>query len=232
MVRVLAIADEVDERLWWDVGPVRGVDLVLACGDLPLEYLGHLMNCLDVPLVFVPGNHDPDLTGYRASRSGLMLRAGLPEEPPWPPGALNADGRLVDVLGLRIAGLGGCVRYGAGPNQYTDRQYTRRAWRLRAHARWAARDGRGVDVMLTHAPPRGLGDAEVAPHRGIRSLPNLVAHLRPRWLLHGHVHPYGADAPDLQLHGTTVRNVVGRHIFEIGGREGVTSGAANRISEG
>ena len=36
------------------------------------------MNALDVPLVFVPGNHDPDLSGYRMSRTGLTLRAGLP----------------------------------------------------------------------------------------------------------------------------------------------------------
>ena len=42
------------------------------------------MNALDVPLVFVPGNHDPDLSGYRTSRAGLTLRPGLPARPPWP----------------------------------------------------------------------------------------------------------------------------------------------------
>ena len=78
MVRVLAVSDVVDEGLWADIGPVRGADLILGCGDLPFEYLGYLMNALDVPLVFVPGNHDPDLSGYRVSRGGLTLRAGLP----------------------------------------------------------------------------------------------------------------------------------------------------------
>src|SRR5438105_1032856 len=71
-VRVLAVSDEVDEALCQDMAPARGVDVVLACGDLPFEYLEHLMNALDVPLVFVPGNHDPDLGGYRQGRGGLM----------------------------------------------------------------------------------------------------------------------------------------------------------------
>ena len=75
MVRVLAVSDVVEEGLWADIGPARGADLILGCGDLPFEYLGYLMNALDVPLVFVPGNHDPDLSGYRVSRGGLMLRA-------------------------------------------------------------------------------------------------------------------------------------------------------------
>lgn len=44
------------------------------------------------------GNHDPDLSGYRESRTGLTLRGGMPDIPPWPPGAINADGHGVDVL--------------------------------------------------------------------------------------------------------------------------------------
>jgi hypothetical protein len=34
-------------------------------------------------------------------------------------------------------------------------------------------------------------------------------------LLHGHVHPYGQETPDLTLDGTVVRNVVGRHVFDV-----------------
>ena len=100
VVRVLAVSDVVEEGLWADIGPARGADLILGCGDLPFEYLGYLMNALDVPLVFVPGNHDADLSGYRLSRAGLTLRAGLPARPPWPDGAVSADDRVVDVAGL------------------------------------------------------------------------------------------------------------------------------------
>lgn len=216
MVRVLAVSDEVDETLYVDPRTVRGVELILACGDLPFDYLSYLMDALDVPLVFVPGNHDPDINGYRTSRAGLPVQAGLPSVPPWPPGAVNADRRVVDVAGLRIAGLGGCLRYRYGPNQYTERQQARRS---RALARRAARrrrgDGRVVDVLLTHAPPRGVGDGDDLPHRGFRCLQPLTARLRTPLLLHGHVHPYGRETADLSLGGTVVRNVVGRHLFDL-----------------
>ena len=44
VVCVLAVSDEVDEGLYADLGPVRAAELVVACGDLPFEYLGYLMN--------------------------------------------------------------------------------------------------------------------------------------------------------------------------------------------
>lgn len=216
MVRVLAVSDEVDDLLRADPGAARGAELIVSCGDLPFEYLGQLMADLDAPLVFVPGNHDPDLTGYRMSRNGLILRAGLPVTPPWPAGAVNADGRIVDLGGLRLAGLGGSRRYRDGPNQYTDRQLARRARALLGRARWRRlRDGRGVDVLLTHAAPRGLGDGDDPAHMGFRALAGLVTRLRPQLLLHGHIHPYGAPTPDLRLGDTVVRNVVGRHLLDI-----------------
>jgi calcineurin-like phosphoesterase family protein len=215
-VLVLAVSDEIDEALWSDVSAVAGVGLILACGDLPFEYLGHLADALDVPLAFVAGNHDPDVAGYRQGRNGLMLKAGLPAEPPWPPGALNADGRVVDVAGLRVAGLGGSVRYSDGPNQYSQRQQRRRAARLLAAARWRRwRDGRAVDVVLAHAPPRRPGGDADAAHAGFDALTHVVDRLQPPLLLHGHVHPYGGTQRD-ELHGRTiVRNVVGRHVFAI-----------------
>jgi Calcineurin-like phosphoesterase len=216
VVRVLAVSDEVDDALVADPTAVGGAELILACGDLPFEYLGSLMNVLDVPLVFVPGNHDPDVSGYRSSRAGLTLRAGLPARAPWPDGAINVDGRVVDVAGLRIAGLGGCRRYSEGPNQYSDRQQARRARALRRRAWWRRRrDGRGVDVLLTHAPPRGVGDADDPPHRGFRALPGLVAALRPAALLHGHVHPRGSPVRPSRLGQTVVYNVTGWHLVDI-----------------
>jgi predicted phosphodiesterase len=216
VVCVLAVSDEVDERLLADLGPVRAAELVVACGDLPFEYLRYLMNGLDVPLVFVPGNHDPDLSGYRNSRAGLVLRDGLPARAPWPDGAVNADRRIVDIAGLRVAGLGGCRRYGSGPNQYSDRQLARRARSLRRKARWQRlHGGRPVDVLLTHAPPRGVGDGADPAHWGFTALHGVVAGLRPAMLLHGHVLPYDAASPQQQLGATAVRNVAGRHLLDI-----------------
>jgi hypothetical protein len=240
VVRVLAVSDIVDEALWADPAAVRGVELIVACGDLPFEYLGFLMNALDVPLVFVPGNHDPDVSGYRISRAGLPLRAGLPARPPWPDGASNADGRIVDIAGLRIAGLGGSRRYSDGPNQYTDRQQARRArglalwawvWRLRHGS--GGRRGRLVDVLLAHAPPAGVGDGPDPPHRGFPALNVLARRLRPGLLLHGHVDPGPGGPHNRHLDGTIVRNVTGRHLLDIEPGTGLASDrAASQPSTG
>lgn len=230
MVLVLAVSDEVDDALLADPRAVRNAQLIVACGDLPFEYLRQLMNALDVPLVFVPGNHDPDVSGYRTTRAGLTVRAGLPARPPWPEGAVSAERRVVDVAGLRIAGLGGCRRYGEGPNQYTEREQGRRARALAWRAWWRRRgDGRGVDILLTHAPPEGAGDAEDPPHRGFRALARLTARMRPPLLLHGHVDP-GAGPREHRLGGTVVRNVVGRHLLDIEPGTGLQSAASGRSS--
>jgi Icc-related predicted phosphoesterase len=42
-----------------------------------------------------------------------------------------------------------------------------------------------------------------------------VAALRPRLLLHGHIHPYGQPVPDRVLGDTRIVNVVGRRTMEL-----------------
>jgi hypothetical protein len=222
-VRVLAVSDEVDQGLLAGAASVRTADLILACGDLPLDYLSSLINALATPLTFVPGNHDPDLSGCRLSRSGMLLRAGLPDHPPWPAGAFSVDGQILDVAGLRVAGQGGCLRYRNGPNQYTERQQAGRARALRRRARpRALQDGRGIDVLITQAPPRGVGDGEDPAHRGFAWYHDLVAAIRPRALLRGHVEPQPGGPARRQVGRTAVRNVTGWRLREIG-PDGVTS---------
>ncbi|WP_020668032.1 metallophosphoesterase family protein [Amycolatopsis nigrescens] len=214
MLRALVVADEVDECLWAGAARECSVDLVLGAGDLPYSYLEFLAGAVDRPCVFVPGNHDPDLTGF-TRYGGLSMRDGFPATWPGPAGGINADGRVVDVAGLRIAGLGGSVRYNDGPNQWTQKQQARRARRLvRSAKRKRRRDGHGVDVLLTHAPPLGVGDREDPPHRGFHCLHRTVQELQPEWLLHGHIHPYGEHLPEHRMGRTRVRNVVGKQIME------------------
>ncbi|WP_410651988.1 metallophosphoesterase family protein [Amycolatopsis sp. cmx-4-54] len=213
-MKALVVADEVEERLWTSAVRTHPADLVIGAGDLPYDYLEFLASALDVPCVFVPGNHDPDLSGY-TRYGGLSMKDGFPAVWPGPAGGVNADGRIVDVGGLRFAGLGGSVRYNDGPNQWTQRQQARRARRLVRRARFRRwRDGRDVDVLLTHAPPRHCGDREDPPHRGFDCLHRTIELLRPKWLLHGHIHPHGEPVPDRVVGGTTVRNVVGHRIME------------------
>lgn len=188
---MLAIADEEASILAPLLLKELSPDLVLSAGDLPWHYLEYVASATHAPLVWVPGNHDP----------------ATEEERLFP-----ADGTVVEVGGLRIAGLGGCVRYRPGPNQYTQREYRSRARRL---LRAARRTG-PVDVLLTHAPPAGLGDGEDGPHQGIEALHEVIERLQPRWHLHGHIHPYGQPRPDRQVGSTTIRNVIPWDVLEIG----------------
>jgi hypothetical protein len=215
MVRTLAVSDEEVAGLRTAAARRYDVALVLGAGDLPFDYLADLANTLDRPGVMVPGTHDRDLSGF-SQRRGLWMRAGHPSDWPGPAGFENADVRVVDVAGLRIAGLGGCLRYRPGPNQWSEAEQARRGRRLVRIARRARRkDGRAVDVLLTHAPPRHCGDREDGPHRGFECLHPLVEALRPRLLVHGHIHPHGEPVPDRMLGSTRVVNVVGRKVVDV-----------------
>lgn len=191
MVRVLAVADEEVPAAQSRVRDLQ-VDLVLAAGDLPWDYLESIVSALGVPAAYVPGNHDPEIRRGEA-----------------PSGMVSADERVVSIAGLRIAGLGGCVRYNDGHHQYTQKEYDQRAKRLIKVA------GAPIDILLTHAPPRGLGDEPDPPHAGIAALHEVIETLRPTWHLHGHIHPYGMHKPDRQLGVTTIRNVIPWHVLEI-----------------
>src|SRR5262249_61570216 len=131
-------------------------------------------------------------------------------------GAVGGGGGGVGGGGLGGGGRGPPRRYSEGPNQYTERQQARRARALSRRAWWRrVRDGRGVDVLLTHAPPEGAGDAEDPPHKGFRAVNRLAARLQPPPLLHGHIHPSAAATKDHRVGRTVVRNVVGRHLLDI-----------------
>ena len=195
-MKILAIADEESPALWdhYSPGKLDGYDLILACGDLKAEYLTFLVTMSHARLLYVPGNHD-----------------GTYEEKP-PEGCDCIDDQLVVYNGIRILGLGGCLRYHDGPYQYTERQMRRRIARL-----WLALlRTKGVDIVITHAPPRGLGDRDDPAHRGFEALVRLIDRWKPAYLLHGHVHlRYDHTLPREQAYGgTRVINVSERFELE------------------
>ena len=207
MVRVLAVADEEVPAVESRLRDLR-VDLVLTAGDLPWDYLESIVSLLDAPAAYVPGNHDP--------RTGRGVG---------PQGFVDVDGHVHTIGGLRVAGLGGCVRYNDGHHQYTQSEYDKRARGLLKQAR----AGGDVDVLLTHAPPLGLGDESDPPHVGISALHGVLETLRPSWHLHGHIHPYGMQKPDRQVGPTTIRNVIPWQLIDIEPRAAApTTAAAGR----
>lgn len=195
-MKLLLLSDVECKYLWdyYQPGRLDGLDLILSCGDLDAHYLSFLVTMGTAPLLYVHGNHD---TVYDQRE---------------PEGCDCIDGRLVTVGGLRILGLGGSLCYSGGTHQYTERQMARRLMRV-----WPKllRAG-GVDVVLAHAPPRGVGDADDLPHRGFCCFHKLIDTFHPRYFIHGHVHlNYGMDIPRTIRHGdTTVINAYERYLLE------------------
>ena len=80
---------------------------------------------------------------------------------------------------------------------------------------------KGVDIVVTHAAPEGLGDAPDPAHMGFTCLKWLLDEYSPQYLIHGHVHmTYGHQLPrQTQYKNTTVINAFERFSFEIPDRE-------------
>ena len=196
-MKILVVADEESPYLWDFYKPERlkNVDMILACGDLNQQYLEFLVTMVNVPLLYVPGNHDKGYINYP------------------PEGCECIDDRLVLCKGLRILGLGGCIRYNLGVYQYTDSEMRKRVRKLTPKIKMAG----GVDIIVTHAPPRGYGDQEDNAHHGFEAFLPLMDKYHPQYLFHGHVHPqYGFQIPRFVMYGgTTVYNSVGWHIVDV-----------------
>lgn len=167
-MRILLLADEPDVRLWdhLDRSLLEDIDLVISCGDLPGEYLSFITCFTSAPILYVHGNHD---TRYETRP---------------PEGCICIEDTIYCFRGLRILGLGGSMRYKPGGHQYTDREMAGRIRKLR-YRLWRSK---GLDIVVAHAPMRGVGDAEDTAHRGFTAFCNLVDKYQPAYFIHGHVH--------------------------------------------
>ena len=196
-MKILCIADE-ELTIFWDSyvpGRLKEYDLILSSGDLKAAYLSFIVTMARAPVMYVHGNHD---TGYAVTE---------------PEGCDSIDGEMVEYRGLRILGLGGCLWYRPGAHQYSEKEMRRRIWKLR----WQIAKYGGVDIVVTHAPPRGVGDGEDRAHQGFECFLELMDTYRPRYLLHGHVHlSYGRDRTrEREYHDTKVINVCEKYVLEI-----------------
>jgi len=196
-VRILTISDHVEPILSdpLDVSQFPGIDLILSCGDLPPEYLTSLAVRFQVPLYFVKGNHD--------------IR--YDQKPP--DGCMNIHAKLVQFHDLNIVGLEGSRWYNGGPNQYTERQMHAMIRRLKMGLWWKG----GIDVLITHASPRHVHDAEDRCHKGFKSFHWLINHYRPQFFIHGHIHTHFNHFSDrvTTINQTKVINSYGHTILEI-----------------
>lgn len=196
-MKALLISDVECPALWDYFRPerLRGADLIISCGDLKREYLEFLVTMSGKPVFYVPGNHD----------------GGYVKNPP--EGCECLDDKVICYRGVRFLGFGGCKRYNLETYQYTEKEMTRR---IRQAGRQIRKNG-GVDVVVTHAAPTGLGDRKDPAHQGFDCFRDLMDQHKPAFLVHGHVHMnYDRDIPRLMTYGdTTIINAYERYLLEI-----------------
>ncbi len=206
-VKILAVSDEVVERLYslCSGGHFHDVELILGCGDLPYPYLENLLTFLNIPLMYVPGNHDPvyDMANHLAHVEG----------------GSNLDLKLARYKRFLIGGFGGSILYRPdGTNQYTQNEAYFRAFRMLPRLLLnRANYGRALDILITHSPPFGIHDEESQAHQGLRAINWLLKVAKPRYHFHGHTHFQRRNlSPSETNHGfTKVMNIFPYKIIEV-----------------
>jgi Icc-related predicted phosphoesterase len=198
-VKILAVSDEVVEFLY---GPglrqkFEDIDLVLGCGDLPYYYLEFIVTVLDVPLYYVPGNHDRSeqyLSDGRIIHSAQGCEV-LDQRTARLPVNLNGAAAAGRPPQLLLAGLGGSIRYNNDSlHQHTEGEMASRVVSLAPRLLLnRLRFGRFLDILVTHSPPRGIHDDTDRAHTGFNVFRTFMDVFRPRLLLHGHSHVYRPD---------------------------------------
>ena len=196
-MKVLCLSDEECPAFYeyYTPGKLKGYDLIISCGDLKASYLSFIVTMARCPVLYVHGNHD---TTY--SRKP-------------PEGCDCIEDQLIEYNGLRILGLGGCRRYRPGDHQYTDKEMRKRIRKLRFKLWWH----KGVDIVVAHAAPFGVGDDDDICHRGFEAFVDLINKYQPKYFLHGHIHMnYGHDIQRIKQVGSTqVINVYERYELDI-----------------
>jgi Icc-related predicted phosphoesterase len=201
-MRILVVSDVESEYIWdhFDSERFSDIDLVISCGDLKSEYLSFLATMIQAPVFYVHGNHDID---YEKD----------------PPGGCDCiEDKLTVFKGLRIIGLGGCNQYNKIhpysrlPFQSTERQMAGRIRRLKYKLFF----NNGFDILVTHAPPFGLGDDKDTCHTGFKAFLKLLDKYKPRYMLHGHMHlKFGRGERKTVYNETTIIDACGYFVLEI-----------------
>lgn len=217
-MKLLCVADHVDPLVYSNGCKSRfqDVELVISAGDLPMEYLGFIASTLNKPVLFVFGNHNLSAL-KRFRRPGGSITGDIGANFTNYYGATSVDGRIRKVKGLLVAGLGGSIQYNGGEHQFTEFQMITRILKLVPRLLWNRLiHGRFLDILVTHAAPRGINDAEDKPHVGFKAFLWFMRRFRPQYLLHGHIHLYDLNADRYgSYEDTTVINVYDHYVLEM-----------------
>lgn len=168
-MKILVLADQKSKYLYdfYEPDKLKGIDLIISCGDLSPAYLSFFVTLCNVPLLYVRGNHD---NRYETTP---------------PEGCICIEDDIYVFEGIRILGLGGSMEYiPKASNQYSEKSMRKRVRKLK-YKLWR---NKGFDILVAHAPAYQINDLEDLPHRGFKVFRTLMEKYEPKYFFHGHVH--------------------------------------------
>jgi len=141
------------------------VDLVLVCGDITHYNSPHITTMLEPfdleKTLFVPGNCDT-----------IEVMDVLNEH------GVNIHGKTVDINGIRIRGIGGSNPTPFDtPLEYSEEELKEILFK-----------DKEVDVLVSHAPPKGILDKVGVSHVGSVAIREYIEEVQPRFVFCGHIH--------------------------------------------
>lgn len=208
-MKVLFVSDKVVEHIYSPTIAHRysDVELVVGCGDLPYYYLEFIQSMLNVSLIYVHGNHDPE---QEYLSDGSVITG--------PMGGINLHCKTYKEKTLLLAGLEGSIRYRQGRFQYSQQEmwlnvFLHLAPRLLINK---LRYGRYLDILVAHSPPFGIHNGEDHIHVGFKSFLWLMKVFKPAYMVHGHRHIYNPnETTKTQFLETNVINIYPYKLLDI-----------------
>ena len=207
-MKILFVSDKVVERLYSPsiAERHRDVELIVGCGDLPYYYLEFILSMLNVPLLYVHGNHDPEKE-YLSDGTAIT----------GPGGGLNLHCQVQKEKGLLLAGLEGSIRYKDGRFQHTQREMWFNVFYLIPRLMMNKLIyGRYLDILVAHSPPYGIHNGDDRIHAGFKAFLWFMRVFKPRYLIHGHRHIYNMnEVTETQYLETKVVNIYPYKILDV-----------------
>ena len=196
-MKALVIADRNPDINFAEVIQQNGIDIVITLGDLERHDLLGLTLVGGIPKIGVYGNH---CSGNYMDEIGIV----------------NMHNTTWEYKGLSFGGIQGSVRYKDNPDAIMFTQ---------EEASGLLADFPGVDVFISHCPPRGINDEDELAHQGFEGLRRYIERTPPKVLLHGHTYP-SEDSLVTQHGPTKIEYVYKWRIVDL-----PDAGIENRLSE-
>ena len=199
-MKILIISDKIEESfLNTDLSKLRlkGVELILACGDLPSSYMEYMVSILNAPLYYVLGNHDQKF--YKQHINGCTC----------------VDETTIVFKNRIIGGLSGSIKYAGNKLTYSEMQMHGKIASLFPHLLYnRIRYKRYIDILITHSPVLGVHDESTKVHTGFKALKLFDKRYCPKYHFHGHTIVRNNTFKTC-FHSTQIINVNPYRIMEI-----------------